>query len=151
MGREDSAADFLKWLNMPGHFLNGWFIQKHFAENSYFCDHLTVPLRYFEFLIPAVMGGHPFGRAIVGVPQDQMLELKKEFPDHEVRGEDPWIQVAIQDGITENARARIVSALRLSPGTTITFQMLSIPTADVPPSDRPKFESDGKSFWVRFR
>jgi hypothetical protein len=108
-----------------------------------------MPPRFYQFTISVANGGLPFPRAIVGVPDDQMLELKKQFPDREFTGEDPQIQFAIRDGITDSEREKILSALSLLPGTTITFQIQPVPTTDIPPPDPPMFEGDGKLFWVR--
>jgi hypothetical protein len=104
--------------------------------------------RYHAFLILPEFDGPSLGRIHVGVPQDQIRELKERFPFHEIRGEDRALQIAIQGGITEAEKVKILEALDLSRGTPIKFQILSVPTIDIAPPNPPTFISDGRFFWV---
>jgi hypothetical protein len=108
-----------------------------------------MPSRFYEFIVLPDFGGSPYGRIVVSIPPDQILELKRRFPGHEIRGEDREIQIAIQGGLTDAEKGKILSELDLCLTTPIRFQILTVPAADLHPSKPPNFESSGKSFWVQ--
>ncbi len=54
-----------------------------------------------EFLVMSGQAHHGF--VVVGIPADQFLKLKTDYPDRQWSGQDPKVNEAIKDGVTEEA------------------------------------------------
>jgi hypothetical protein len=57
-----------------------------------------------EFLVVSLSEMDLFGYVVVGIPEDQILKLKSEFPDRQWSGQDPRVNEAIKDGITDDEK-----------------------------------------------
>ena len=60
-----------------------------------------------EFCIESLSGEKLFGFVVVGIPENQFLELKAKFPDVGFKGQNPEINEAIKEGFTEEEKERI--------------------------------------------
>ena len=103
--------------------------------------------RNFDFSVLTQGSPQPIGRVIVGVPDDQMLALKKVYPDRQFTGEDPRVQFSIRVNVSDTAKIRIADILG-NRGVSITLKTQDVPTFDLLPDRPPTFTHDGKNFWV---
>ena len=95
--------------------------------------------------------GTPIGNVVVGIPEDQFLELKDKVPDKEWSGRDPRVNEAIKDGITKEETERIAAHLRLPADTKLTLQFEGMSRYVDEAKEKPSFESSGKKFWIKLR
>ena len=94
--------------------------------------------------------GEPLGLVIVGIPEDQFLKLKAEFPDKGFSGQRPKVNQAIKEGITKQEKDHIAKHPGLPGNTKLKFQFEGIPRSYVDEAkEKPSFESHGKKFWIK--
>ena len=83
------------------------------------------------------------------MPEDQFLKLKAEFPDRQWSGQDPRVDQAIRDGITEDEKRRIADELGLQPWIEFQFNVRTPGPRYVDETkENPSFEVNGKKFWI---
>jgi hypothetical protein len=83
----------------------------------------------------------------VGIPDDEFLKLKAEYPEGGFKGHNPNLDVAIKGAITKEETERIARHLNIPYDTKLKLQTRrGIPR----PVDeaKPVFESNGKKFWI---
>ncbi len=102
-----------------------------------------------ELLVLPPSGLVPVGYAVVGVPEDQMRELKTQFPDRQWSGQDPRVNEAIKNGVTEDERKQIAVHLQLRPWDEFKLDFRTdIPRFVDETKELPTFENNGKKFWI---
>ena len=87
------------------------------------------------------------GFVVVGIPDDEFLKLKAEYPEGGLKGHNRNLDVAIKGAITKEETERIARHLNLPYDTKLKF----LTRGGIPrPVDeaKPAFESNGKKFWI---
>jgi hypothetical protein len=92
--------------------------------------------------------GKPFGHVVIGIPENQFLELKAKFPDEGFKGQNPKVDQTIKEGITNDEREQITKHLGLGPNTGFRFEFEGIVHHIDETKEQPQFESSGKKFWI---
>ena len=102
-----------------------------------------------EVLIRSLSGKH-LGFVVIGIPEDQFLELKAKFPEKGFSGQDPRVNEAIEESVTEEERERIAIHLKQPHNTKLRFELFGgiLHVVDEA-KENPAFESNGKKFWVK--
>jgi hypothetical protein len=100
-----------------------------------------------DLVIKALFGG-VFGHVVIGIPENQFLELKAKFPDEGFKGQNPKVNETIKEAITKDERELITKHLGLPFGIKFEFQFLAICRYIDEANEKPSFESNGKKFWV---
>jgi hypothetical protein len=85
---------------------------------------------------------------VVGISESQFLELKAQFPDEGFKAQNPKLKEAIKQDITKEEREQIAEHLRLRSGTEPKFEFETIVRYLDEAKEQPRFESNGKKFWV---
>ena len=101
-----------------------------------------------DFCVEPPSSWKPFGHVVIGMPENQFLELKAQFPDEGFRGQNPKVDQAIKEGITKDERDRILMQLGFQSGTECKFTSQGIVRYIDEAKEPPQFESNGKKFWV---
>ena len=98
--------------------------------------------------VEPVSGRKPFGHVVIGIPENQFLELKADCPDQGFKGQNPKVAQAIKEGITKDEREWMLLHLGLRPGTECRFTSQGIVPYIDEAKEKPHFERNGKKFWV---
>ncbi len=77
------------------------------------CAKIMVFGHKIEFVVLPISGMAPIGYVVLGVAKEEFLKLKEEFPDRPRSGEDPGVNGAIKDGVTEEERKQISEHLQI--------------------------------------
>jgi hypothetical protein len=112
------------------------------AAGGHTVDGMPLPL-----LIKSGSGYLPV-TVMVEIPAEQFSEIIAKFPNpHPFRGQDPRVNEAIRDGITDEEKKQVGALLRIW-HTNFTFVFDTIPR---PPVDqaKPDLEINGKKFWIQ--
>jgi hypothetical protein len=91
--------------------------------------------------------GDPLGRVLVGIPEEQFLQLIARFPEQGFSGQNPKVNEAIRDGITEGEKEKIAEYLGI-PLTHAAFEFNPFCRFIDEAKEPPLFESNGKKFWI---
>jgi hypothetical protein len=91
--------------------------------------------------------GTPVGSVVVGISEEQFLKLKADFPDIGFSGQNPKVNEAIGDGITETEKKQIAEHLGFL-YQNFTLQFKTICRFIDEAKERSSFESNGKKFWT---
>jgi hypothetical protein len=91
--------------------------------------------------------GNPLGSVVVGIPEEQFLELNAKFPPRGFAGQNPKVNEAIKDSITEEEKNQIAEHLGIR-HTHFTFEFKAACRFIDEAKEKPSFESNGKKFWV---
>jgi hypothetical protein len=97
-------------------------------------------------LIESASGYLPVS-VVVGIPQEQFLELIARFPEKGWSGQNPKVNEAIRDGITDAEKKKIAALLRIL-HANFTFVFDTYPRFIDEAKQQPVFESNGKKFWI---
>jgi hypothetical protein len=89
-----------------------------------------------------------FGFVVIGIPENQLLELIAKFPDAPFTGQNPKVNEAIKEGITKEEREPIAKHLGLRPNTEFKFEFQGFLRYLDEAKEKPSFESNGKKFWI---
>ena len=106
------------------------------------CAHKT------ELRVESPSGEVVFGFVVVGITESQFLELKAKFPDEGFKKQNPRLKEAIKQAITKEEREQIIELLRLASDAEPKFECETIVRYLDEAKEQPKFESNGKKFWV---
>jgi len=102
-----------------------------------------------ELLVLPLSGFVPLGYVVVGVPEEEMRKLKTEFPDRQWSGQDPRVNEAIKDGVTDEERKQIAVHLQLRPSDEFKLEFRTPGSRYIDESkEMPTFEKNGKKFWI---
>ena len=101
-----------------------------------------------ELRVESPSGKKVFGFVIIGIPENQFLELKAKFPDEGFKGINPRLNEAIKQDITKEENERIAEHLSLRPNTESKFECERILRYLDETKEKPRFESNGKKFWI---
>jgi hypothetical protein len=93
-------------------------------------------------------GEKVFGFVVIGIPENQFLELKAKFPDEGFKGQNPKLNEAIKQDITKEESERIAEHLSLRPNEKSKFECETILRYLNEAKEKPRFESNGKKFWI---
>ena len=91
--------------------------------------------------------GNPLGSVMVGIPEEQFLELKAKFPSRGFAGQNPKVNEAIKESITEEEKTEIAEHLGIR-HTHFSFEFKAARHFIDEANERPSFESNGKKFWI---
>ena len=109
------------------------------------CAHKT------ELRVESASGEVVFGFVVVGIPESQFLELKAKFPNEGFKGfkgQNPKLKQAVKQDITKEEREHIIEHLRLRPDAEAKFECEAIVRYLDEAKEQPRFESNGKKFWI---
>ena len=106
------------------------------------CAHKT------ELRVESPSGEVVFGFVVIGISENQFLELKAQFPDEGFKGQNPKLKEAVKQDITKEEREQIAEHLRLKSGTEPRFECETIVRYLDEAKEQPRFESNGKKFWI---
>ena len=101
-----------------------------------------------ELRVESLSGELVLGFVVVGIPENQFLELKAKFPDEGFKKQNPKLKQAVKQDITKEERERIIEHLRLRPDTEAKFECEAIVRYLDEAKEQPRFESNGKKFWI---
>jgi hypothetical protein len=101
-----------------------------------------------EFRVESLSGEKLFGFVVVGIPENQFLELKAKFPDVGFKGQNPKVNEAIKEDITKEEKDRITKKLANHSGMESKFIPEGISRYLDEAREKPSFESNGKKFWI---
>jgi hypothetical protein len=102
-----------------------------------------------ELLVQPLSGLEIYGYVVIGIPEDQFLKLKAEFPDRQWAGQDPRINEAIKNGVTEDERKQIAVHFELRPWDEFKLEFRTPSPRYVDEAKKnPSFEMNGKKFWI---
>src|SRR6516225_4165661 len=108
-----------------------------------------MPCAYkMELRVESLSGELVLGFVVVGINENQFLELKAKFPDEGFKKQNPKLKEAIKQDITHEEREQIIELLRLSPDAEPKFECETIVRYLDEAREQPRFESNGKKFWV---
>ena len=82
---------------------------------------------------------------MVGIPEEQFLELNAKFPSRGFAGQNPKVNEAIKESITEEEKTEIAEHLGIR-HTHFTFEFKAARHFIDEANERPSFESNGKKF-----
>jgi hypothetical protein len=87
---------------------------------------------------------------VIGIPEEQFRELNAKFPPQSpFAGQNPKVNEAIKDGISDEEADHIRRHLNLQRSTKLKFTFEGIAQHLVDEAKRkPSFVLNGKSFWV---
>lgn len=89
-----------------------------------------------------------FGSVVIGLLENQFLELIAEFPDVRFTAQNPKVNEAVKEGITKEESERIAKHLGLRPNTELKFEFQGMLRHLDEDKEKPEFESNGKKFWI---
>jgi hypothetical protein len=101
-----------------------------------------------ELRVESPSGKDLFGFVVVGIPENQFLELNAKFPDEGFKGQNPKMKEAVKQDITKEEREQITKHLRLQPDMESKFECEAIVRYLDEAKENPIFESNGKKFWI---
>ena len=101
-----------------------------------------------ELRVESPSGEVLFGFVVIGLPENQFLELKAKFPDEGFKGQNPKLKEAVKQDITKEEREQIGEYLHLRSGTEPKFECETIVRYLDEAKEQPRFESNGKKFWI---
>ena len=101
-----------------------------------------------ELRVESPSGELVYGFVVVGIPESQFLELKAKFPDEGFKGQNPRLKESVKQDITKEEREQIAEYLRLRPDTEPKFECETIVRYLDEAKEIPRFESNGKKFWI---
>jgi hypothetical protein len=108
-----------------------------------------MPLEKRYLRIESPSGDKVFGSFIIGVPIAKVLELKHKYPDREFLGQDPRVDDAIKQDITEGEKRQICKYLHIPSLTEIKFEFQGIGGLIHETTKEATFGGEnGKKFWV---
>ena len=106
------------------------------------CAHKT------ELRVESPSGEVVFGFVVIGISENQFLELKAKFPDEGFKKQNPRLKEAIKQDITKEEREQIIEHLRLRPDAEAKFESEAIVRYLDEAKEQPRFESNRKKFWI---
>lgn len=101
-----------------------------------------------ELRIESPSGGKVLGYVVIGISESRFLDLKNKFPDEGFKGQNPKVNEAIKEGITEDEKRQIAQHLGIWSNANFKFEFQTITRYVDEAKQHATFESNGKKFWV---
>jgi hypothetical protein len=101
-----------------------------------------------ELRIESPSGDKLFGSVVIGIPENQFLELIAKFPAVSFTGQNPKVNEAIKEGITKEERGRMAKDLGFPADTEPKFEFQGMLRYIDEARETPSFESSGRKFWI---